>query len=88
MPCSPSARQGHLHANIASVDLRTGTLVLTRNNPSLIVAPWNHGRASRKASRWGLAERPAQITELPLEAGLWVIIYTDGLPCWIGGAQP
>src|ERR1041385_2322235 len=40
--------------NIASLDLSSGTIVLTRNNPPLI-------------------------SEVPIEPGLIIVIYTDGL---------
>ena len=68
--------------NIASVDLRSGTLVLTRNNP----APMFICRGERidildeESIPLGLSRnvRPL-ITEVAIEPGLIVVIYTDGL---------
>ena len=69
--------------NILSVDLASGTLVLSRNNhcPTIIVTP--------DAGLW-LLDEPSepvglqrgtkpQITELPLVTGTVVVVYTDGL---------
>lgn len=68
--------------NIASVDLRSGTLVLTRNNP----APMFICRGERidileeESIPLGTSQnvRPL-ITEVAIEAGLTIVIYTDGL---------
>ena len=68
--------------NIASVDLRSGTLVLTRNNP----APMFICRGERidildeTSMPLGTSRniRPL-ITEVAIEPGLIVVIYTDGL---------
>jgi serine phosphatase RsbU (regulator of sigma subunit) len=68
--------------NIASVDLRSGTLVLTRNNPASVFV----GRGDRadclseESIPLGTSHdvRPV-ITEIELETGLTVVIYTDGL---------
>jgi serine phosphatase RsbU (regulator of sigma subunit) len=68
--------------NIASVDLHTGTVVLTRNNP----APFFIARGeeidciSSESTSIGTARntRPV-ISEIPLEPGLVIVIYTDGL---------
>lgn len=68
--------------NIASVDLRSGTLVLTRNNP----APMFICRGERidildeESIPLGTSRniRPL-ITEVAIEPGLFVVIYTDGL---------
>lgn len=68
--------------NIASVDLRSGTLVLTRNNP----APMFICRGERidildeESIPLGTSRniRPL-ITEVTIEPGLFVVIYTDGL---------
>jgi len=69
--------------NILSVDLTSGTLVLSRNNhcPIIVITP---------EGRLELLDEPSepvgvqygtkpQITELPLVAGTVVVIYTDGL---------
>src|SRR5215211_4105150 len=68
--------------NIASVDLRSGTLVLTRNNP----APMFICRGERidildeESIPLGTSRnvRPL-ITEIAIEPGLVIVIYTDGL---------
>lgn len=68
--------------NIASVDLDTNTLVLSRNNPSPIFV----GHADTfecletESSPIGVRRniRPS-ITEFDLEPGLTIIMYTDGL---------
>jgi serine phosphatase RsbU (regulator of sigma subunit) len=68
--------------NILSADLQTGTVVITRNNPTpmfiahadrveCINTPSNSIGTSRNI-------RPS-ITEFPLEAGITVVIYTDGI---------
>jgi serine phosphatase RsbU (regulator of sigma subunit) len=68
--------------NIASIDLETGTVVLTRNNPAPIFICHNDqvdclGMASDPlGTRRGI--RPL-ITEVELETGLVVVMYTDGL---------
>jgi serine phosphatase RsbU (regulator of sigma subunit) len=68
--------------NIVSVDLHTGTVVITRNNP----APFFIARGedidciSSESNSIGTARntRPI-ITEIPVELGLVIVIYTDGL---------
>jgi serine phosphatase RsbU (regulator of sigma subunit) len=68
--------------NIISVDLHTGTVVLTRNNP----APFFVARGeqvdciSTDSSPIGVSRnmRPI-ISEIPLELGLILVLYTDGL---------
>ncbi len=68
--------------NIVSVDLHTGTVVITRNNP----APFFIARGeeidciSSESSSIGTSRntRPV-ISEIPVEPGLVIIIYTDGL---------
>lgn len=68
--------------NILSADLQTGTLVITRNNPSPVLL--SHGQNIKylesESDRVGLRRdtRP-MITEVPLEAGLTVVAFTDGL---------
>ena len=68
--------------NILSADLQTGTLVITRNNPAPIVISYDgHIKMlSEESDPVGLRRdtRP-MISEIPLEPGLTVIIYTDGL---------
>lgn len=68
--------------NIASVDLRSGTIVLTRNNP----APMFICRGERidildeESVPLGTSRnvRPV-ITEIAIDPGLVAVIYTDGL---------
>jgi serine phosphatase RsbU (regulator of sigma subunit) len=68
--------------NIASLDLRSGTIVLTRNNP----APMFICRGERidildeESSPLGTSPnvRPL-ISEIAIEPGLIIVIYTDGL---------
>jgi serine phosphatase RsbU (regulator of sigma subunit) len=68
--------------NIISVDLHTGTVVLTRNNPAPFFIA--HGEQvdciSTESSPIGVRQdtRPV-ISEIPVEAGLVIVIYTDGL---------
>lgn len=68
--------------NIASVDLKTKTVVLTRNNPSATYIC--HGDRldilKTDSSPIGIARniRPS-ISEIELKAGLTIIIFTDGL---------
>jgi serine phosphatase RsbU (regulator of sigma subunit) len=68
--------------NIVSVDLHTGTVVITRNNP----APFFIARGEEidcigsESNSIGTARntRPV-ISEIPVEPGLVIVIYTDGL---------
>jgi serine phosphatase RsbU (regulator of sigma subunit) len=68
--------------NIVSVDLQTGTMVITRNNP----APFFIARGEQidcigtEATSIGTTRstRPV-ISEVPIEPGLIIVIYTDGL---------
>jgi serine phosphatase RsbU (regulator of sigma subunit) len=68
--------------NIVSVDLHTGTVVITRNNPAPFFIA--HGEEidciSSESNSIGTARstRPV-ISEIPVEPGLVIIIYTDGL---------
>lgn len=77
-------RKGKVSAtlNIVSVDMQTSTLVITRNNPSpLLIASSNEIRSLEEESKpIGLYRdtRPL-INELPLEPGITVVIFTDGL---------
>jgi serine phosphatase RsbU (regulator of sigma subunit) len=68
--------------NIASVDLHTNTIVLTRNNPSpmFICRNMNIDRIDSESIPLGTSRdvRPS-ITEIAIETGLFVVIYTDGL---------
>lgn len=68
--------------NIASVDLHSGTIVLTRNNPAPVficrgeqIDAQNEESVSLGTSR---NVRPV-ITELGIESGLTIVIFTDGI---------
>jgi len=69
--------------NILSIDLRTNTLVLSRNNrcPIIIITPEEGLRLLNEPSSPVGVRRGTkpQITELSLAAGTSVVIYTDGL---------
>ncbi len=68
--------------NVVSVDLQTGTVVITRNNPAPIFI--SRGEQidclGSESVPIGVSRnvRPA-ITEIPVEAGLTIVIFTDGL---------
>ena len=68
--------------NILSADLQTGTLVLTRNNPSPIILA-RHERveciASDSVSIGTSRNIRPSITEFPLESGITIVIVTDGI---------
>ncbi len=68
--------------NILSVDLHTGTVVLTRNNPVafFIARPEQIDCISTESTPIGISRsvRPV-ISEVPVEPGLTIVIYTDGL---------
>jgi serine phosphatase RsbU (regulator of sigma subunit) len=77
-------RKGKVSAtlNIASIDMTTGTMVITRNNPApVLIYSQNHFyHLDKECKSIGIYRdtRPL-INELPLEPGLTVVIYTDGL---------
>jgi len=68
--------------NIVSVDLQTGTVVISRNNPAPIFI--SRGEQidclGSESVSIGVSRnvRPV-ITEIPVEAGLTIVIFTDGL---------
>ncbi len=68
--------------NIASIDLHSNTIVLTRNNPApmIICRSDRIDELTDECSPLGISRnvRPL-ITELGIEAGLTIVIYTDGL---------
>ena len=68
--------------NIASVDLSSQTIVLTRNNPAPVYICRGEQVDCLEEESLPLGTsrniRPL-ITELPIEPGLAVVIYTDGL---------
>lgn len=68
--------------NIASVDLQTKTLVLARNNesPMYLARGEDIEQVNEPSKSIGVARNTKPIiTEVPLEPGLTVVIYTDGL---------
>jgi serine phosphatase RsbU (regulator of sigma subunit) len=77
-------RQGKVIStlNIASLDLSSGTIVLTRNNPAPIYLCRGEQIDCLEEESIPLGTsrnvRPL-ITELPIEPGLVIVIYTDGL---------
>ncbi len=68
--------------NIASVDLHSGTIVLTRNNPAPIFVCRGDKADCLVAESVPLGTsrdvRPV-ITELEIETGVTIVVYTDGL---------
>jgi serine phosphatase RsbU (regulator of sigma subunit) len=68
--------------NILSVDLQTGTIVITRNNPShVFIARRDHVECiSSLSPSIGTSRniRPS-ITEFPLESGISIVFFTDGI---------
>jgi serine phosphatase RsbU (regulator of sigma subunit) len=68
--------------NIVSVDLHTGTVVITRNNPVpfFIAHREEIDCINSESNSIGTARstRPV-ISEIPVEPGLVIVIYTDGL---------
>jgi serine phosphatase RsbU (regulator of sigma subunit) len=68
--------------NIASLDLSSGTIVLTRNNPAPIYICRGEQIDCLEEESIPLGTsrnvRPL-ISELPIEPGLVIVIYTDGL---------
>jgi len=68
--------------NILSVDMQTSTLVITRNNPAPVVIATDEQirLLDEDCKPIGLYRdtRPL-ISELPLEAGLTIVMFTDGL---------
>ncbi len=68
--------------NIASVDLHSNTIVLTRNNPSpmFICRGETIDAHTEDSSSLGTSRnvRPV-ITELTIEAGLTIVIFSDGI---------
>ncbi len=77
-------RKGKVSAtlNILSVDMQTNTLVITRNNPTpVFIARGENVECINTASQSiGTSKniRPS-ITEFPLESGITIVIYTDGI---------
>jgi serine phosphatase RsbU (regulator of sigma subunit) len=68
--------------NIISIDMQTNTIVITRNNPLPVVIAWDEEIKSydELSKPVGLYRdtRPS-ITEVPLEPGLTIVVFTDGI---------
>jgi len=68
--------------NIASIDLHSGTIVLTRNNPSpmFICRDTKIDRIDVESIPLGISRdvRPS-IIEIEITTGLTIVLYTDGL---------
>jgi len=77
-------RKGKVSAtlNIVSIDMQTATMVITRNNPVpvLIASAEEICAFDEECNPIGLyrGTRPL-ISEVPLEPGLTVVVYSDGL---------
>ncbi len=69
--------------NILSVDLASNTLVITRNNPAPVYIAHGHEieALDEKSKAVGIHRdtRPV-ITQMPLDLGLTVLVFTDGIP--------
>lgn len=68
--------------NIASVDLHSNTIVLTRNNPApMFICKEEHidAHAEDSASLGTSRNVRPIITELTIEAGLTIVIFSDGI---------
>jgi serine phosphatase RsbU (regulator of sigma subunit) len=68
--------------NILSVDMHTKTVVLARNNesPMYVARGESIERIDEASQSIGVGRNiKPKITEIPLEMGLTVVIYTDGL---------
>jgi serine phosphatase RsbU (regulator of sigma subunit) len=68
--------------NILSADLQTGTIVITRNNPSPVFLARNDRVECISADSVSIGTsrniRPS-ITEFALESGITIVMYTDGI---------
>jgi serine phosphatase RsbU (regulator of sigma subunit) len=77
-------RRGKVSAtlNIVSVDMQTGTLVITRNNPAPVLLSTNDNICLLEEESQSIGiyrgTRPL-INEIPLDAGTIVIIFSDGI---------
>jgi serine phosphatase RsbU (regulator of sigma subunit) len=70
------------YLSVLSADLQTGTIVITRNNPTPVyIARWDRiDKISGECSAIGTSRdiKPA-VSEIPLEVETTVILYTDGV---------
>ncbi|MEN9936427.1 MAG: hypothetical protein RLZZ387_3006 [Chloroflexota bacterium] len=68
--------------NILSVDLRTGTVLMSRNNPApffVIDGGRVHGHTEHSTPIGLHPSTKPRITEIPLRSGVYVVLFTDGL---------
>ena len=68
--------------NVFSVDLQTGTLVITRNNPAPVLLAYGDqirvlGEESAPIGIY--RDTRPWISEIPVEAGLTAVMFTDGM---------
>lgn len=79
-----SERAGKVTAclNILSVDLQTGTIVITRNNPTPVFVARNDHVECISSDSVSIGTnrniRPS-ITEFSLESGITIVMFTDGI---------
>ncbi|HOW92101.1 MAG TPA: PP2C family protein-serine/threonine phosphatase [Anaerolineaceae bacterium] len=79
-----SERSGKVTAclNILSVDLQTQTIVITRNNPTAVFVARGESVECITSESVSIGTnrniRPS-ITEFPLESGITIVMYTDGI---------
>ncbi len=70
------------YLNILSADLQTGTIVISRNNPTPVFVAQRERVESLSGESQPIGHlrniRPV-ISEIPLENGTTVVVYTDGL---------
>jgi serine phosphatase RsbU (regulator of sigma subunit) len=77
-------RHGKVSASfdIVSVDLRTRTIIATRNalTPMIVVRDGTVEEMPTSSGPIGLYHftRPT-VTQLPAQTGLWIVVYTDGI---------
>jgi len=68
--------------NILSVDLQTQTIVITRNNPTAVFVARGESVECITSESVSIGTnrniRPS-ITEFPLESGITIVMYTDGI---------
>jgi len=68
--------------NILSIDTHSQTLVIVRNNPEPVVLIEQGSLMTLDAPSQAVGSRKGirpEIQEIPLQEGLWVVVYTDGL---------
>ena len=83
-------RSGQVAANlnIISVDLRTGSVLISRNNPAPFLVIDGGQVHSHNESSTPIGLHPGtkpRITEIPLRESLYVVVFSDGL--WKAGQR-